>query len=426
MSLSMSSPRFVGRGGSTTTLENCLNGVRTMPPMNGQENETDKEAVKMVQQALVDLGYLPTYDEVDGEFGPKTSKAISRFKLDRKLLPADGVVGKKTSEALDAEFPTRPTNSGPFATFVTDKRLDDDIADLLNELRGFMFLTWAGQTADFALHELNNKNLVGIVRAANAQKIKDQINPQHHSKVDNAISMLLAGNPSTGPFAVATSFEQPNWIRGFILFRDDFLNLSTPGDERHIRTLLALAHELTHFRNRVLSRDLLSEPITADNYVDLALADNAFLASGVRTESVRKNFIEEISCRHVSWRVHQDLVIAHAEQQIVAGVIVRPHALDELKSNLTVGRLFRAVLQFAEDGANPIQIYGDNGYMSALLGPPPGNFNRQVGLWFKSVERLLFHDDPTKKNEVRDLINNEFAAAQPQFATSNAIPTGMI
>ncbi|WP_353957679.1 peptidoglycan-binding protein [Peribacillus sp. NJ11] len=39
-------------------------------------------------------------------FGPKTSNAISRFKFDRQLLPADGVVGRKTSAALDAEFPT--------------------------------------------------------------------------------------------------------------------------------------------------------------------------------------------------------------------------------------------------------------------------------------------------------------------------------
>ncbi|PEC65029.1 peptidoglycan-binding domain-containing protein [Bacillus toyonensis] len=425
MSLTMNSPRFVDRGNSTTTLENCLNGLRTMPPNNGQDNETDIVAVKMVQYALVDLGYLPTYDEVDGNFGPKTSKAISQYKLDRQILPADGVIGKKTSAALDLEFPTRSINSGEFATFISDKRIDDDVADLLNELRGFTFLTWAGQTADFAIHELRNNNLVGIVRASNAQNIKDKLDSQFHPDVDDAISKISAGDPRTGPFAVHTTFGS-NWIRGFILFRDDFLDLSIPGNETHQRAMLALAHELTHFRNRVLSRNLLAEPITADKYVDTQLANNASQVSGVGTESVRKNFIDEIACRHVSWRVHQELVVAHAEQQTAAGVIVRSQAIAELKQDLTVGRFFRAVLKFAEDGANPIEIYGDNGYVSALIGPPRGDFNRQVGLWFKTVENMLFHDDSTKNDEVRTLINNEFNAVQPQFATPNTIPTGMI
>lgn len=64
--------------------------------------------------------------------------------------------------------------------------------------------------------------------------------------------------------------------------------------------------------------------------------------------------------------------------------------------------------------------------MEANLGPPRRDFNHQVGLfWFKSVTRMLFHDDMTKNNEVRTLINNEFAVAQPQFETTDAIPMGL-
>lgn len=51
-----------------------MNGNRTMPPKNGQEIETDTKAVKMVQQALVDLGYLTTYDEVDGQVRTKNKQ----------------------------------------------------------------------------------------------------------------------------------------------------------------------------------------------------------------------------------------------------------------------------------------------------------------------------------------------------------------
>lgn len=422
----LTSPRFVGNG--RATLEACLNGTRTMPPNNGQDIETDKEAVRMVQRALVDLGYLPTYSEVDGIFGPKTGNAVSRFKLDRQLLPADGVIGRKTSAALDAEFQSRPTNLGQFATFVTDNRLDADIADLLNELRGFTFLTWTGQVADFALHELSNHNLVGIVRLGNIQKLKDQLDSQHHAQVDNAATTLLASNPITGPFAVTTRFEQPNWIRGFIIFRNEFLDRSIPGDERHIGAMLVLAHELTHFRNRVLSRDLLAEPVNSTNYVNPSLAQTINLMDGSETsQRMRQLFIEEIGCRHVAWRVHQDLVAVHAQRQISSGIIVRPGALGDLSSNLSTGRFFRAVLKFAEDGAQPNVAYDDNGYMLNLLGPPRSDdFNRQVGLWLGSVARMLFHDDPVKNNEVRNLIISEIDAVRPVFSTPNVIPSGLI
>ncbi|MDM5223537.1 hypothetical protein QUF86_22965 [Peribacillus sp. NJ11] len=170
-----------------------------------------------------------------------------------------------------------------------------------------------------------------------AQHLKDQLNDLiHQARIDQAIVVMNSNHTIQ---AITGIVQQPNWIRGFILISDDLLTLSKPGDEKHIEAMLVLAHELTHFRNRVLSQDLLSEPITADDYVNPVLAESSFLDHGVNTESVRTKFIEEICCRHVSWRVHQDLIEDHARQRINAGVIVRPHALEDLKSNLTVGSL---------------------------------------------------------------------------------------
>src|SRR4051794_34777565 len=107
----MSSLRFSG----ISTLDDCLNGVRTMPPQSGALPETDAVATRAVQRALVDLGYLVSYDEVDGIYGSRTTTAVSRFKTDRGIFPNDGVVGKKTSRALDEEFPAGSLTTGTFA-----------------------------------------------------------------------------------------------------------------------------------------------------------------------------------------------------------------------------------------------------------------------------------------------------------------------
>jgi hypothetical protein len=65
-------------------------------------------AVKLVQQALIDLGHDlgPLAD--DGEFGKLTGDAVASFKTSRKIFPNDPVVGPKTMAALDAEMIDKP------------------------------------------------------------------------------------------------------------------------------------------------------------------------------------------------------------------------------------------------------------------------------------------------------------------------------
>lgn len=75
---------------------------------------SEGNAVRKVQQALIDAGYkLPS--GADGKFGPETGRAVVLFKKAHGILPDDPVVGPKTITALDRECgaPT-PADAGTF------------------------------------------------------------------------------------------------------------------------------------------------------------------------------------------------------------------------------------------------------------------------------------------------------------------------
>jgi len=85
------SRRFAGQ----PTLEACGKGKHRM-----LRGENDLEAVKKVQETLGEAG-IPV--KVDGVFGEKTEQAVAKFKREHspQIVPSDGVVGPKTSHALD-------------------------------------------------------------------------------------------------------------------------------------------------------------------------------------------------------------------------------------------------------------------------------------------------------------------------------------
>lgn len=60
-------------------------------------------AVKRLQRVLARLGYSP--GTIDGQYGPSTTKAVSKFQS-ASGLTADGVVGSKTLLALDRALAT--------------------------------------------------------------------------------------------------------------------------------------------------------------------------------------------------------------------------------------------------------------------------------------------------------------------------------
>jgi len=92
------SARFKG----DPVLDACLDGThRMLAPETG-------EAVRKVQQALLDLGFqLPVFG-ADNTFGSETAAAVTEFKIAQGIEPSDGVVGPKTMAALDALFADEP------------------------------------------------------------------------------------------------------------------------------------------------------------------------------------------------------------------------------------------------------------------------------------------------------------------------------
>lgn len=89
----LQSERFLG----DAVLEACLAGAHRM--MFGEQGE----AVRKVQQALIDLGYsIP--DGATGGFFAQTSAAVVHFKSVHSLVPTDPVIGPGTMAALDADI----------------------------------------------------------------------------------------------------------------------------------------------------------------------------------------------------------------------------------------------------------------------------------------------------------------------------------
>ena len=83
-------------------------------------------AVRMMQQALLALGYdLPRYG-ADGDFGAETEKAVKEFQKD-KGLSQDGVVGRKTWAALEKamEAPEEPKTYTVTISGLTGEQADE-------------------------------------------------------------------------------------------------------------------------------------------------------------------------------------------------------------------------------------------------------------------------------------------------------------
>jgi len=94
----LKAPRFH----NDPVLTRCLAGTHRM--LRGHTGA----AVKLVQQALIDLGHDlgPLAD--DSVFGKATGDAVAAFKTRRGIFPDDPVVGPKTMAALDAEMIDKP------------------------------------------------------------------------------------------------------------------------------------------------------------------------------------------------------------------------------------------------------------------------------------------------------------------------------
>lgn len=282
-----------------------------------------------------------------------------------------------------------------FSQLVFDGRTDDDIADILNSLHATPG-EWATETAKFALQEMTNGNLFGIVRAGNAEHLRPYVPAGLQGPIDvlRGHSYGITNNAETWPA------DDGGWFRGMIFVNNGQLDQAFAGGPVRSFLELVLAHELTHFRNRVERKALNADAnLDAARYVDVAAA-----TSRAGTNVVRAYFIDEIACRHVAWHVGQDRSGG--------------------SHSLAPGALFNAANAFALGGVQPRGDYGDNGYMASLVANPAG-FSRQVGLWLKDVPGLHFNDRAAVDTATQQAIRDEVAFVQPSFAVPAVPPSGM-
>lgn len=101
----LSAVRFAG----DPVLEACFDNERTL------KVGATGEAVRKIQQALIDAGFpLPKFG-VDGIFGGETNAALRAFQGSASIK-VDGIVGPETMQAFDTRFagtPPGPTPPGP-------------------------------------------------------------------------------------------------------------------------------------------------------------------------------------------------------------------------------------------------------------------------------------------------------------------------
>ena len=89
----LTNPRFA----NDPVLEACADGSHRM------QAREEGDAVRKVQEALLDLDFkLPRFG-ADGKFGDEMGTTVSAYKVSRNLFPSDPVVGQNTIKALDHE-----------------------------------------------------------------------------------------------------------------------------------------------------------------------------------------------------------------------------------------------------------------------------------------------------------------------------------
>lgn len=123
----LSSVRFAGDSQLTLVLNGSLRLAAPGTPPNPAPILSSGAAVRMVQQALIDIGYPMPLFGADGNFGREAGQAVVAFKKDWHLVPGDPVVGPRTMAALDREMvafertapppPPPPTPPVPFDPF---------------------------------------------------------------------------------------------------------------------------------------------------------------------------------------------------------------------------------------------------------------------------------------------------------------------
>jgi peptidoglycan hydrolase-like protein with peptidoglycan-binding domain len=282
---------------------------------------------------------------------------------------------------------------GPFASFVSDDRLDRQAACLLHYMALAPAFSWARDTPEFVHQELSNGNLLGIVKASDAAKMAAKAHSSHRATI-------TATQPTGG--AEYKPFKDQGVSRGYCVLANDFF---TPPTMR--MPILMLSHEINHHRVRDIADVMAKEPagqkLTDPHEYVLADVAKKYAPGVIHT---RKQFVVELTARHVAWHVAQQYDTKIAKTQ------------PKQKSMPTPGRFFKAAFDYAKGDPNS---YNDNGYMVELARRGDEVLGKQVALWMRQMNRMEFHNLPTTSDAVGAWFLTEYQVAE----AANFKPSGV-
>lgn len=144
----LTAARFAG----DETLEGCYDGEKSQYLRSGSTGE----AVKKIQQALIDLGYpMPISTKKtgspDGIYGTETKGTVRQFQIDQSLKGKEGVVGAETMAAFDKLLGSgiTPSKEKPEIE-ATEKAMGQHVADKMDTANK------GTHTADEGIHYARN------------------------------------------------------------------------------------------------------------------------------------------------------------------------------------------------------------------------------------------------------------------------------
>lgn len=355
----------------------------------------------------------------DGVFGPLTRQAVIEFQT-AHAPPVDGIVGPVTWGALLKEpvspedkdktdkligpavdkTPLSEIDVGPFAPYVAANFIDKDIASMLNAMKlrfqdtasitGGIYST---DTADVALQDLANGNLVGIVRVSNIGKLRPRLPVRHQRRIDDIEQDGIERKAGT------LLVRMHGVVRTIIVLADDVMDgAELPGADRGVAQDV-IAHELSHHRNIDAAITDSRTPISSEEYVNvpLALKQQEFgtTATGEKrtASAVRTRFIHELTARHAEFLLNQERLKERGEEH----------------EPLLHGEFFNAALEYA---LTEPESYEDNGYLTTLAAIDEVAFRKQVAIWMRHLNERKFHSNPFEEFIRHNFFEREFQLAQ--------------
>ncbi len=372
--MAMRSTRFIG----DDVLNGCQSGQWVL------SDGDDDVAVMRVQEALTVLGYNP--GKLDGVFGTNTGDAVSAFKRDNGLSPADPVVGPGTSTALDDAMyydpPYLDPSFGEVAPYVLNQAVEPFVGFELNYLITRPLNTIRHDMGVTMLSLLRDEICLAMVSQNRTEGIPDlRVDEDSKSSLANLTGSAVTV-PFTGPDAIS---------RAIIGFRDTTImgrrfHTNKQGKKAKVTLRSAVIHELNHVRNLDSGLWQIAEDdstVFLDPGVAVALS-----ASGDLTRYTFYHFALEIVASHIEWLSRQE-----EQGNPFAARFLDPAALAEAMHYYFV---------MVDSG-----WFRDNGYMAACVAAGDIGIYRQAALWLRAASSLYFSND----SELDDISTQLFRAA---------------